>query len=144
MNSLNRAEIIGRLTAEPEMKQITNGLVANFSVATNRSWTSNDGQKQEQVEYHNVVAFGKLAEICQKILHKGNLVFIEGRLQTSNWEGQDGVKRYKTEIVANEVKNLTPKSQNEKSDDSWKEKAVEAFGNPDARSADISLNDIPF
>ncbi len=99
--NLNKAMIIGNLTRDPEVKTTPSGQnVASFSVATNRVWTNAQGQKQEAVEYHNIVAWGKLAEICGQYLNKGRKVYVEGRLQTRDWEGQDGVKRYKTEIVA--------------------------------------------
>lgn len=98
---LNRAMIIGNMTRDPEVRTIPSGqAVANFSIATNRNWTGTDGKKQTAVEYHNVVVWGKLAEICGQYLKKGQKVYIEGRLQTRDWEGQDGVKRTKTEIVA--------------------------------------------
>lgn len=101
MYSLNRATLIGNLTRDPELKQIPSGqTVCTFSVATNRAWKGNDGQKQEASEFHNIVAWQKLAEICGQYLNKGRKVYIEGRLQTRDWEGQDGVKRYRTEIVA--------------------------------------------
>jgi single-strand DNA-binding protein len=101
MYSLNRATIIGNITRDPELRQIPSGQsVCTFSVATNRQWTGADGQKQESVEFHNVVAWAKLAEICSQYLSKGRKVYIEGRLQTRDWEGQDGVRRYRTEIVA--------------------------------------------
>ncbi|MDG1950669.1 MAG: single-stranded DNA-binding protein [bacterium] len=100
MYSLNRATVIGNLTRDPEVKQIPSGQsVCSFSVATNRSWKGNDGSKQEATEFHNVVAWGKLAEICGQYLAKGRKVYIDGRLQTRDWEGQDGVRRYRTEIV---------------------------------------------
>ncbi len=100
-SSFNKAMVIGNLTRDPELRQTGGGQsVCSFGVATNRSWTnSSSGEKQEQVEYHNIVAWGKLAEICAQYLKKGNKVFIEGRLQTRDWEGQDGVKRYRTEII---------------------------------------------
>jgi len=101
MYSLNRATIIGNLTRDPEMRQTPSGqAVCNFGVATNRSWKGSDGQKQEASEFHNIVAWGKLAEICNQYLAKGRKVYIEGRLQTRDWEGQDSVRRYRTEIVA--------------------------------------------
>jgi len=104
MYSLNRATIIGNLTREPEVRQIPSGQsVCSFAVATNRSWASADGQKQEASEFHNIVAWGKLAEICAQYLNKGRKVYIEGRLQTRDWEGQDGVRRYRTEIVADRI-----------------------------------------
>lgn len=93
--------LIGNLTRDPEVKTTPSGQnVANFSVATNRVWTNAQGQKQEAVEFHNIVAWGKLAEICGQYLGKGRKVYVEGRLQTRDWQGQDGVKRYRTEIVA--------------------------------------------
>ena len=102
--SLNRAQLIGNLTRDPELKQIPGGsTVASFSVATNFSWTDQSGQKQDKSEFHNIVAWRKLAEICGQYLKKGMKVFIEGRIQTRDWEGEDGVKRYRTEIVADNM-----------------------------------------
>lgn len=101
---LNKAMVIGRLTRDPESKTTPSGqVVTNFSVATSFSWKGDDGQKQERVEYHDVVTWRKLAEICAQYLTKGKKVYIEGRLQTRDWEGQDGVKRYRTEIVADNM-----------------------------------------
>ncbi|MCR4314170.1 MAG: single-stranded DNA-binding protein [Candidatus Uhrbacteria bacterium] len=100
MYSLNRAMIIGNLTRDPEMRKTQTGQsVCSFSVATNRSWTGQDGTKQEASDFHNVVAWGKLAEICGQYLTKGRKVYVDGRMQTRDWEGQDGVRRYRTEIV---------------------------------------------
>ncbi len=99
--NLNRAMIIGNLTRDPEVRTTNTGkTVASFGVATNYSWTGASGQKQEKVEFHNIVAWGKLAEICGQYLAKGRKVYIEGRLQTREWEGQDGHKRNRTEIMA--------------------------------------------
>lgn len=101
---LNKAMIIGRLTSDPENRTTPQGTsVSAFSVATNYVWTDNGGQKQEKVEYHNVVVWRKLAEICAQYLKKGSKVYIEGRLQTRSWDGQDGVKRYRTEIIADNM-----------------------------------------
>lgn len=101
MYSLNRATLIGNLTRDPELKQIPSGQsVCSFSIATDRQWTGGDGQKQKASDFHNIVAWGKLAEICSQYLVKGKKVYIEGRIQTRDWDGQDGVKRYRTEIVA--------------------------------------------
>ena len=98
--SLNRVQLIGNLTRDPEMKQIPGGqTVTSFGIATNFSWKDASGEKQEKVEFHNIVAWGKLAEICGQYLRKGGKVFVEGRLQTRSWEGEDGVKRYRTETV---------------------------------------------
>ena len=99
--NLNKAMIIGNLTRDPEVRNTPTGTtVASFAVATNFIWTDQSGQKQERAEFHNVVAWRRLAEICGQYLHKGSKVYIEGRLQTKDWTGQDGVKRYRTEIVA--------------------------------------------
>jgi single-strand DNA-binding protein len=99
--SLNRVQLIGNITRDPELRQIPGGsTVASFSVATNFSWTDASGQKQEKVEFHNVVAWKKLAEIIGQYLKKGSKVFIEGRIQTRDWEAEDGTKKYRTEIVA--------------------------------------------
>ena len=99
--SLNRAQIIGNLTRDPELRNTTTGQsVTNFSVATSSQWTDVNGQKQERTEYHSVVAWGKLAEICHQYLGKGRKVFVEGRLQTRDWETPDGGKRQRTEIIA--------------------------------------------
>lgn len=104
MMSLNRAQLIGNLTRDPELRTITSGqTVANFSVATSSVWTDNAGQRQEKTEFHSIVAWAKLADICGQYLVKGRRVFVEGRLQTREWETQDGQKRQKTEIVADNV-----------------------------------------
>ena len=99
--NLKRAMIIGNLTRDPETRTTPGGAtVSSFGVATTSVWKDAAGAKQERVEYHNIVAWGKLAEICQQYLGKGRKVYVEGRLQTREWEGKDGVKRNRTEIVA--------------------------------------------
>ena len=109
---LNKTMIIGRLTRDPESRTTPNGQnVCSFSVATNRVWTDNAGQKQERVEYHNMVAWGKLADICSQYLAKGSRGYFEGHLQTRDWEGQDGVKRYRTEIILDNMIMLDSKRQ---------------------------------
>lgn len=108
---LNKVMIIGHLTRDPEIRNIPSGeTVANFGLATNRVWNDREGQRQQAVEYHNIVAWRKLADICGQYLKKGNRVYIEGRLQTRQWEGQDGIKRYRTEIIARDLIMLTPLS----------------------------------
>lgn len=93
--------IIGNLTRDPEIRNTPTGQsVASFAIATNFVWVDQSGQKQEKVEFHNIVAWRRLAEICGQYLKKGSKIFIEGRLQTRDWVGQDGVKRYRTEIIA--------------------------------------------
>lgn len=97
---LNKVQIIGRITQDIELRQTPNGQsVTTLSIATNRNWTDGQGNKQEQAEFHNVVLWTKLAEIASQYLAKGRKVYIEGRLQTRSWEAQDGTKRYRTEIV---------------------------------------------
>lgn len=97
---LNRATILGRLTQDPELKNTTTGKsVTNMTVATNRVWTDGSGTKQEQTEFHNCVLWGKLGEIAAQYLAKGRRVYAEGRIETRDWTGQDGVKRYRTELV---------------------------------------------
>lgn len=97
---LNRATIIGRLTRDPELRSLPSGKsVASFSVATNRQWTDAAGQKQKQVEYHNIVAWGRLAETASQYLKKGSQIYVEGHIQTREWTSQDGTKKNRTEIV---------------------------------------------
>jgi single-strand DNA-binding protein len=98
---LNRAQIIGNVTRDPELRTTATGQnVCTFGIATNMQWNDAQGQKQQRTEFHNVVAWGKLAEICNQYLGKGRKVFVEGRIQTREWEAQDGAKRNRTEIVA--------------------------------------------
>lgn len=102
---LNKVMIIGRLTRDPESRTIPSGqMVATFSVATNRQWTNKStGEKQSQVEYHNIVAWRRLAEICNQYLKKGSQVYVEGHLQTRSWDDPSGLKRYRTEIIADNM-----------------------------------------
>jgi single-strand DNA-binding protein len=101
---LNKVMIIGRLTRDPEVRSTPNGAnVASFGVATGFSWTDQSGQKKEQTEFHNVVAWRKLGDIVAQYLKKGSQVYIEGRLQTRTWDGQDGKKNYRTEIIADSM-----------------------------------------
>lgn len=102
--SLNKVSLIGNLTRDPELRYTPQGTaVCSFGIATNRQWTTETGEKKEDVEFHNIVAWNKLAEICSQILSKGRKVFVEGRLQTNTWTGDDDVKRSRTEIVINEM-----------------------------------------
>ncbi len=102
--NFNKAIIVGRLTRDPESRAMPSGQnVVSLSVATNRVWKDSGGNKQEAVEYHNIVAFGKLADICSQYLNKGQLILIEGRIQTRSWDDKDGVKKYRTEIVADNM-----------------------------------------
>ena len=101
---MNRAIIVGNLGGDPEVRYTPSGTaVANFTVATTERYTKKDGEKQEQTEWHRIVAWGKLAEICGEYLNKGSKVAVAGRIQTREWEDKDGNKRWTTEIIANDV-----------------------------------------
>ncbi len=101
--SLNKVQLIGNLGKDPELKYTPSGVaVATFSIATSESWKDQEGNQQEKTEWHNIVAWRKLAEICGEYLKKGKKVYLEGKLQTRNYE-KDGVKRYVTEIVADQL-----------------------------------------
>lgn len=101
---LNKAIIIGNLTRDPELKSLPSGMqVTSFSVATNRVWKDKNGSKQENTDYHNIVVFGRQAETSAQYLKKGASVLVEGRIQTRSWDGADGKKNYRTEIVADTV-----------------------------------------
>lgn len=107
MSGVNKVIIVGRLGADPEVKNVGNSqTVTRLSVATSENWVDKEGQRQERTEWHRVVTWGRLAEICGKHLAKGRQVYLEGRLQTRSWEDQQGQKRYTTEIVANTVQFL--------------------------------------
>ncbi len=105
--SVNKVILIGRLGADPEIRYTADGQpVATFRLATSERWTDKNGQRQERTEWHRIVAFGRLAEICGEYLAKGRLVYIEGRLQTRSYEDRDGIKRFVTEIVAQNMQML--------------------------------------
>ena len=108
---INKVILIGNLGADPETRFTQSGVqVTTFSVATTERWKDPDGQPREQTEWHRIVAWRKLAEICGQYLHKGSKVYIEGKLQTRKWQDQNGADRYTTEIVANEMKMLDSRS----------------------------------
>lgn len=102
---INKAFVFGNLTRDPELRSLPSGVqVSSFSVATNRVWKDRDGNKKEQADFHNVVAFGKTADLVSRYLKKGSSVFVEGRMQTRSWEANDGSgKKYRTEIIADSV-----------------------------------------
>ncbi|AYF43532.1 MULTISPECIES: single-stranded DNA-binding protein [Halobacteriovorax] len=105
--SVNKVILVGRLGQDPELKYTPSGMaVCNFSLATGESWTDKNGQKQERTEWHRVVVWGKLAELCGQYLAKGRQAYLEGQLQTRSWEDKDGNKRYTTEINARTVQFL--------------------------------------
>ncbi|OGM21416.1 hypothetical protein A2863_00525 [Candidatus Woesebacteria bacterium RIFCSPHIGHO2_01_FULL_38_9b] len=102
--SLNKVELIGNLTRDPELRYTPSGIaVCTFGLATNRQWTTDSGEKKEDAEFHRIVAWNKLAELCAQLLAKGRKVYVEGRLQTRRWTGQDGAERTTTEIVINDM-----------------------------------------
>ncbi|MBI4280649.1 single-stranded DNA-binding protein [Candidatus Uhrbacteria bacterium] len=147
--NLNRAMIIGNLTRDPELRTTANGQqVATFGVATNRQWTNQAGQRQEQVEYHNIVAWGRLAEICHQYLGKGRKIYVEGRLQTREWEGQDGNKRQRTEIIVENMIMLDRAPQGSASAAAAPASISESEAGIEppttAKEEEIKLEDIPF
>lgn len=100
MRSINKVILIGNITRDPEIKKTTSGQsIVTFGLATNREWVTSKGEKQSLAEYHNLVAWGKLAEICDQYLKKGKLIYVEGYLKTRSWDSPEGVKIFKTEVV---------------------------------------------
>lgn len=156
--SLNRVQLIGNLTRDPEMKQIPGGqVVTSFGVATNFTWTSKTGEKQNKTEFHNIVVWGKLAEICGQYLRKGSKAYVEGRLQTREWEGEDGVKRYRTEIIADNMIMLDRKGGDGSGDFGAEREArgiakktdndfggMEAGGSSGGSEEEVKIDDLPF
>lgn len=107
MAGINKVILIGRLGADPEIRYTSNGTaVANFSLATSTNWTNKSGEREERTDWHRIVAFGRLGEICGEYLNKGKQVYVEGRLQTRSWEDKDGNKRKTTEVVALQLQML--------------------------------------
>lgn len=104
VRSLNKAQLIGNLTRDPELRYTPQGTaVCTFGMATNRQWTTDKGEKREEADFHRIVSWNKLAELCAQLLSKGRKVYIEGRLQTRSWTAQDGAQRQTTEVVANDM-----------------------------------------
>jgi len=145
---LNKAQIIGRITQDLELKQTPNGQsVISFSVATNRNWNDSNWMRQEQVEFHNVVLWWKLAEIAWEYLNKWSKLFLEWRLQTRTWEAQDWTKRYKTEVVWENMIMLDSKwdSSNTSSNNSFDSNSTPAVKkSTPKKEEEISIEDIPF
>ena len=147
--NLNKAMIIGNVVRDTEMRTTPNGQnVTSFSVATNMVWKDSNGEKQEKVEFHNVVAWRRLAEITDQYLKKGSKVYIEGRLQTRNWDDPNGVKKYRTEIVADNMIMLDNKSSNSNedyNDNSYKVKdEPKEVNNKEPKIEEVNVEDIPF
>ncbi len=143
--------VYGNLTRDPELKSLPSGIqVCSFSIATNRVYKDRDGNRQEQADYHNIVVFGRQAETSAQYLKKGSSAFVEGRLQTRSWDGDGGVKQYRTEIVADRVQfgprtggdassNAAPASTNKSSDSEQDTGKM-----PDYPEEEINPEDIPF
>jgi len=142
---LNKAQIIGRVTQDLELRETPNGQkVVSFSLATNRNWTDSSGVRQEVAEFHNIVLWGKLSEIAGQYVKKWSKIYIEWRLQTRSWEAQDGTKRYKTEIVWENMIMLDNKwSNSEWSAPVWNITWAVSKSTPKAEE-EISIEDIPF
>jgi len=137
--SLNKVMLIGNLGKDPELRYTGGGApVATFSLATNESWKDQDGNMQERTEWHNIVAWSKLAEICQQYLKKGRRVYVEGRIQTRSYDDKNtGAKKYMTEIVANNMIMLDPREQGD---------SGSSYAAPEAPApgTDTSKDDLPF
>ncbi|MDD5095158.1 MAG: single-stranded DNA-binding protein [Dehalococcoidia bacterium] len=142
MASLNKVMIIGNVGSDPEMRFTANGKpVTSFSVATNRVYSSPDGERKEETEWFNVVVWNKLAELCNQFLGKGRLVYVEGRLRTRSWEGQDGQKHYRTELIAEVVTFLDKGGQPlERSD----KQTTSERGDPREMTEATDPEDLPF
>ncbi len=148
---LNKAMIFGNLTRDPELKALPSGMnVCSFSLATNRVYNDRDGNRQENVDYHNITVFGKQAENCAKYLTKGNSAYVEGRLQTRSWE-KDGVKHYRTEVIADRVQfgpkgggSGAPSAGSQSSAPAAPADEGKAPAMPDYPEEEINPEDIPF
>ena len=142
---LNRVMLIGNLTRDPELRNTPNGkAVASMSIATNRFWTDAQGQKQKETEFHNVVMWAKLAEIASQYLRRGSKVYVEGRLQTREWTGQDGIKRYRTEVIADNMIMLNGPSGGEGKSAVSATLAPKEENNGEIIEEEIKVEDIPF
>ena len=141
MASINKVILIGNLGADPEVRYTPSGkAVANFTLATTEQWKGKDGEKNEKTEWHRIVAWERLGEICGEYLHKGRSVYIEGKLQTRGWDDKDGNKRYTTEIIAQNMQMLGPPgSQRSEGQASTQEER-----HPSEEPVSIPDDDIPF
>jgi single-strand DNA-binding protein len=138
---INKAILIGRLGRDPEVRYMPDGtMVTNFTMATDENYKDKNGEKVQKTEWHRIVAFRKLAEICGNYLTKGKMVYIEGKIQTRNWEDKEGVKRSTTEIIASDMKMLDSKGQGqapEKTNDT-------NYNSAPPPSSDAPMEDVPF
>lgn len=114
MRTINKVILVGNLTRDAEIKETTSGQpIATFGLATNRAWVTREGEKNSSAEFHECVAWGKLAEICGKFLTKGKLIYVEGYLKTRSWDNEDGTKKYRTEVVVNDMIMLEKRGRDE-------------------------------
>jgi len=148
--NLNKIFLIGNLTRDPESRALPSGQsVSSFGLATNRIWTDPESkEKKQQAEFHNIVAFGKLAEICNQYLKKGTLAMIEGRIQTRSWQGQNGETKYRTEIIAERMQ-MGPRrtgqvEEGKKTAEAPAEQLEEIQVEDEAPAEEIKPEDIPF
>jgi single-strand DNA-binding protein len=136
---VNKVILIGRLGKDPDVRYTPDGtMVTNFNLATDEQWKDKNGEKVQRTEWHRIVTWGKLAEICGNYLVKGKLVFVEGRIQTRSWEDKEGVKRFTTEIIASNMQMLDSKGQNKTDDSSFEAASVNTNG------GNGPLDDVPF
>jgi single-strand DNA-binding protein len=136
---VNKVILIGRLGKDPEVRYTPDGtMVTNFNLATDEQRKDKNGEKIQKTEWHKIVTWGKLAEICGNYLVKGKLVFVEGRIQTRSWEDKEGVKRYTTEIIASNMQMLDSKGQNKTEDASLEADAT------NINDGNTPLDDVPF
>lgn len=160
--SLNKVQLIGNLTRDPELRYTPSGAaVCSFSIATNRAWTTDSGEKKEDAEFHRIVSWNKLAEICSQFLTKGRKVFVEGRLSTRSWTAQDGTQKQTTEVIISDMILLdnrrtegeTPERKEEeieepkrvaKSEKVNKEVKEEVSAQEPPSDENIAADDIPF
>lgn len=150
--SLNRVQLIGNLTRDPELRYTPNGTaVCSFGIATNRNWTTDAGEKKDEAEFHNIVAWNKLAELCSQFMVKGSKVYVEGRLATRSWQAQDGTQRSRTEIVISDMILLDGKrpaavegEAEEKTEETEKKSEEEEKEESDAPDEEVAPDDIPF
>lgn len=149
--NLNKIFLIGRLTRDPELKTLPSGdPVANFGLATDSFFTNKSGQKQQQVEFHNIVLFGRMAEIASQYLTKGSLAFLEGRIRTRSWEDSSGSKKYRTEVIGQRLQ-LGPRktakvmpAQEQTQEQSKKEVKEENIPIIEEGEGEIDVSQIPF
>jgi len=144
--SVNKVILVGHLGKDPETRYMPNGeAVANFSIATSETWKDKQGEKQEKTEWHNIVAYKKLAEIVEKYVKKGSLIYVEGRITTEKWQDKEGKDRYTTKIVANEMKMLGGKPSGDQDKPAASEKPAAAQQEPrKVTNFDNFDDDIPF